>query len=95
MICWGIVSGCMYSVHSAASFYSLRFLLGAAEAGFFSRRNFLSPLLVSRQRPRRESSRLFMTAGPVSGVIGGPISGLSARLESPRRSRRPGNGCFF
>ena len=74
MICWGIVSGCMFSVHSATSFYSLRFLLGAAEAGFF-------PGVIFYLRSwfpataRAGVVALFMTAGPVSGVIGGPISG--------------------
>lgn len=74
MICWGIISGCMFSVHSAASFYSLRFLLGAAEAGFF-------PGVIFYLRSWFPASAragvvaLFMTAGPVSGVIGGPISG--------------------
>jgi MFS transporter, ACS family, tartrate transporter len=75
MICWGIISGCMFSVHSVASFYSLRFLLGAAEAGFF-------PGVIFYLRSwfpagaRAGVVALFMTAGPVSGVIGGPISGL-------------------
>ena len=75
MICWGMISGCMFSVHSVASFYSLRFLLGAAEAGFF-------PGVIFYLRSwfpagaRAEVVALFMTAGPVSGVIGGPISGL-------------------
>jgi MFS transporter, ACS family, tartrate transporter len=74
MICWGLVSGCMFSIHSAASFYSLRFLLGAAEAGFF-------PGVIFYLRSwfpagaRASVVALFMTAGPVSGVIGGPISG--------------------
>jgi len=75
MICWGIISGCMFSIHSVASFYSLRFLLGAAEAGFF-------PGVIFYLRSwfpagaRAGVVALFMTAGPVSGVIGGPISGL-------------------
>jgi len=75
MVCWGIISGCMFSVHSVASFYSLRFLLGAAEAGFFP------GVIFSLRSWFPASARagvvaLFMTAGPVSGVIGGPISGL-------------------
>jgi ACS family tartrate transporter-like MFS transporter len=75
MICWGIISGCMFAVHSVASFYSLRFLLGAAEAGFFPGvifylRSWFPP------SARAGVVALFMTAGPVSGVIGGPISGL-------------------
>src|SRR5215831_9852883 len=35
MITWGLVSASMMFVRSAAAFYALRFLLGAAEAGFF------------------------------------------------------------
>jgi ACS family tartrate transporter-like MFS transporter len=74
MISWGIISGCMFSVHSVASFYSLRFLLGAAEAGFF-------PGVIFYLRSWFPASAragvvaLFMTAGPISGVIGGPMSG--------------------
>ena len=74
MICWGIVSGCMFSIHSAASFYSLRFLLGAAEAGFFPGVIFYLRSWFPAHA-RAGVVALFMTAGPVSGVIGGPISG--------------------
>ena len=35
MISWGIVSAAMAFVQGPISFYSLRFLLGVAEAGFF------------------------------------------------------------
>src|SRR6201988_3015530 len=35
MITWGIVSAAMAWVNGTTSFYTLRFLLGAAEAGFF------------------------------------------------------------
>src|SRR6201994_2508771 len=35
MITWGIISAGMAFVQGATSFYVLRFLLGAAEAGFF------------------------------------------------------------
>jgi ACS family tartrate transporter-like MFS transporter len=75
MICWGIVSGCMFSVHSVGSFYSLRFLLGAAEAGFFPGVIFYLRSWFPA-RARAGVVALFMTAGPVSGVIGGPLSGL-------------------
>jgi MFS transporter, ACS family, tartrate transporter len=74
MICWGIVSGCMFSIHSATSFYSLRFLLGAAEAGFFPGVIFYLRSWFPASA-RAAVVALFMTAGPVSGVIGGPISG--------------------
>ncbi len=48
-----------------------------------SRRNFLPALLDPASSGRVVA--LFMTAGPVSGVIGGPISRLAPGLESPRR----------
>jgi ACS family tartrate transporter-like MFS transporter len=35
MITWGLISGAMAFVQGPNSFYALRFLLGAAEAGFF------------------------------------------------------------
>src|SRR6266487_253988 len=35
MITWGLISGAMAVVSGPISFVSLRFLLGAAEAGFF------------------------------------------------------------
>lgn len=82
MICWGIVSGCMFSVHSAASFYSLRFLLGAAEAGFFPGVIFYLRSWFPA-RARAGVVALFMTAGPVSGVIGGPISGFLLDWNHP------------
>ena len=34
MVTWGIVSGCFAFVNGPVSFFSLRFLLGLAEAGF-------------------------------------------------------------
>ena len=75
MIGWGIISGCMFAVHSVASFYSLRFLLGAAEAGFFPGVIFYLRSWFPASS-RAAVVALFMTAGPVSGVIGGPISGM-------------------
>ncbi|WP_235026166.1 MFS transporter, partial [Caballeronia arationis] len=35
MVTWGIISACMAFVKGPTSFYIVRFLLGAAEAGFF------------------------------------------------------------
>src|SRR5262249_35305700 len=35
MITWGVISAAMMLVRGPRSFYALRFLLGAAEAGFF------------------------------------------------------------
>jgi MFS transporter, ACS family, tartrate transporter len=74
MISWGLVSSAMMFVRSAAAFYTLRFLLGLAEAGFFPGLIFY----LTRWFPARERARTiaaFMTATLVAGVVGGPISG--------------------
>jgi ACS family tartrate transporter-like MFS transporter len=74
MISWGFVSSAMMFVRSAAGFYTLRFLLGLAEAGFFPGLIFY----LTRWFPARERARTiawFMTATLVAGVVGGPVSG--------------------
>ena len=78
MILWGGISASMMFVGSARSFYTMRFLLGAAEAGFFPGviyylRNWF-PAAV-----RARALALFIMAGP--GVIGGPISGALLGLH--------------
>jgi MFS family permease len=80
MITWGLVSAAMMFVRSAPAFYVLRFLLGAAEAGFFPGIIYC----LTRWFPRRERARAiagFMTAVVVAGVIGGPISGALLSLD--------------
>jgi len=75
MISWGVVAIAMMYTRGPRSFYVLRFLLGAAEAGFFPGIIFyLTHWFPSRERARAIS--LFMTAGQIAGVIGGPLSGL-------------------
>jgi ACS family tartrate transporter-like MFS transporter len=74
MITWGIVSSAMMFVRGAQGFYTLRFLLGLAEAGFFPGIIFY----LTRWFPVRERARTiaaFMTATLIAGVVGGPISG--------------------
>jgi len=74
MITWGIISACMMFVTSAHMFYLLRFLLGAAEAGFFP--GIILYLTYWYPAARRgRITTFFMTAVPMSGLIGGPISG--------------------
>ncbi|HMN70765.1 MAG TPA: MFS transporter [Rhodoblastus sp.] len=73
MITWGIVSAAMAFVQGATSFYILRFLLGAAEAGFFPGVIlYLSYWFPARQRATATS--LFMAAAPLSTVLGSPLS---------------------
>ncbi len=74
MLTWGLISGAMAFVQGPTSFYVLRFLLGAAEAGFFPG----IILYLSYWYPARHRAgvtALFMAAVPLSIAIGSPISG--------------------
>jgi ACS family tartrate transporter-like MFS transporter len=80
MITWGIVSTAMMFVNSAATFYVLRFLLGAAEAGFFPGIiYYLTHWFPARERARAVG--LFMTATALAGVIGAPLSSALLQLD--------------
>jgi ACS family tartrate transporter-like MFS transporter len=74
MIVWGVVSCLMIFIRGPISFYTMRFLLGAAEAGFFPGIIFY----MKRWFPagaRAFAVAWFMTANPLAGVVGSPISG--------------------
>ena len=74
MISWGLLSALCAMSSSAASFYTLRFLLGIAEAGFFPG----IILYLTYWFPRQHRARmvaLFMTAITMAGVLGSPLSG--------------------
>jgi MFS family permease len=74
MISWGLVSAATGLAVGPNSFYALRLLLGAAEAGFFPGVAFyLGTWFPAQYRTRMIA--WFMVAIPVSSVIGGPISG--------------------
>jgi ACS family tartrate transporter-like MFS transporter len=80
MMSWGAISVAMLFVRTTPVFYVLRFLLGAAEAGFFPGVvYYLSQWYPEAQRARAIAA--FMTAVPVSGVIGGPLSGALLTLN--------------
>jgi len=74
MILWGGLSSAMLLVQGSISFYVLRFLTGVAEAGFFPGMvYYFSAWFPSHKRG--QVMALFMSAIPVSGLIGGPLSG--------------------
>jgi ACS family tartrate transporter-like MFS transporter len=80
LITWGIVSAATAFVTGAASFVTMRFLLGIAEAGFFP--GIL--LYLTYWFPSTERARvvgLFMIAIPLSGLIGSPLSAELMRLD--------------
>ncbi len=80
MITWGAVSSAMMLVRGEASYYALRFLLGAAEAGFFPGIIlYLTYWFPPAERAR--ATAYFMTATALSGLIGGPVSGALLAMD--------------
>jgi D-galactonate transporter len=74
MIAWGAASAALMFVKSPTSFYALRFLTGICEAGFFPG----IVLYFTHWYPASRRGRimgLFMSAIPISGVLGSPLSG--------------------
>lgn len=80
MLTWGLVSVAMAFVRDAWTFYLLRFLLGAAEAGFFPGIIFyLTQWFPARERAHAVA--LFMTGTAIAGVIGGPVSSVLLQMD--------------
>ena len=80
MISWGVAAMAMTLVRGVASFFSVRFILGMAEAGFFPG----VILYLTFWFPAREQARavaLFMTATALAGIIAGPVSGALLELH--------------
>src|SRR5208283_5339573 len=80
MITWGIVAGFTGLIHTAHEFYWARFLLGVAEAGFF-------PGVIVylthwyRAADRAKAVAMFMSAIPLSQVVGAPISAALMQIH--------------
>ncbi|HEY1794745.1 MAG TPA: MFS transporter [Stellaceae bacterium] len=80
MISWGIVAAANAFVVGPQSFYIVRLLLGAAEAGFFPGVTFF----LAAWFPAQYRGRIlawFLVGIPVSSLIGGPISGLLLQMH--------------
>jgi MFS transporter, ACS family, tartrate transporter len=80
MFTWGLLSGAMAFVVGEYSFYTLRALLGVAEAGFFPGIIFYLTLWF----PAVYRARIigyFMAAIPLSTVIGAPMSGFLLGMD--------------
>ena len=80
MFTWGVLTVVMAFIHTEREFYTVRFLLGAAEAGFF-------PAVVVylthwfRAFDRAKAMAGFYAAMPLSYVIGSPLAGVLLRLS--------------
>ncbi|GJE58272.1 MFS transporter [Methylobacterium trifolii] len=80
MITWGMLSGAFAFIQGETSFYVLRFLLGAAEAGFFPGIIlYLTYWFPARYRAGVVS--LFMAAAPISVLLGSPLSSALLEME--------------
>ena len=80
MIVWGFVSMAFMFLKGTTMFYTMRFLLGAAEAGFFPG----VILYLTYWFPPRERARtvaMFVVGGVLAGVIGSPLSGALLHLD--------------
>jgi len=80
MVAWGVISCLMIFIRGPIGFYAMRFLLGAAEAGFF-------PGIILYMKhwfpagARARAVAWFMTANPIAGVVGSPLSGALMNLH--------------
>src|SRR5437588_1683037 len=75
MISWGVLTVFMAFIHTAHQFYLVRFLVGAAEAGFFPGVIvYLTHWFLYQDRAKAVA--FFYAANPLSYVIGSPIAGL-------------------
>ena len=83
MIAWGLISAATLFVTTATQFYVLRFLLGAAEAGFFPGIILYLTYWFPTARRARVTA-LFVTAVPVASVIGAPLSGYLLQVMDGR-----------
>src|SRR5438105_7351568 len=80
MITWGLMTVLMAFIHTSRQFYIVRFLVGAAEAGF------LPGIIVYltywfRYQDRGKAVAFFSAANPLSYVIGSPLAGLLLGLS--------------
>jgi MFS family permease len=80
MVTCGLVAGAMVFVRGTWSFYTVRFLLGAVEAGLFPG----VMLYLTYWFPKQYRARyvgMFAIGIPMASVIGSPISGLILNLD--------------
>ncbi|MDR8395294.1 MFS transporter [Paraburkholderia sp. USG1] len=80
MVTWGLVSAAMCLAHTPTAFYTLRFLLGVAEAGFFPGVIYY----LTRWFPQSARARavgVFYFGAPLAFIFGSPLSGSLLELH--------------
>src|ERR1051326_6675492 len=74
LVAWGGLTTLTAFVHTPSQLYGARFLLGAAEAGFFPGVIvYLSHWFVYEERAKAIAR--FMSAIPIAYILGGPVAG--------------------
>ncbi len=80
MFSWGVIAVATAFIRGPASFYAMRLLLGAAEAGFYPGVLFFFTLWFPAAY-RGRIIGLFLASIPITGIIGGPLSGWLLTLD--------------
>jgi ACS family tartrate transporter-like MFS transporter len=80
MLTWGAVASCLMFIRSPASFYTLRFLLGVAEAGFFPGMMLYLTYWFPESVRGRTVAR-FVLANTTAGIVGGPLGAQFMKLN--------------
>lgn len=92
MITWGLLSAVFAFVRTPTQFYVLRFLLGLAEAGFYPGVILYLTYWFPSHR-RAKIIAVFMSAIPVSGIFGNPLSAGSWNAFTAAPAFTAGSGC--
>ncbi len=80
MVTWGLLAMAMFFVHTPAQFYTMRFLLGMAEAGFFPGVIFYLMQWFPPELRARAISRFYISL-PLSSVFMGMLAGALLNLN--------------
>jgi ACS family tartrate transporter-like MFS transporter len=81
MVGWGFVAAAVAFVKTPVQFYSLRFLLGVTEAGFFpGMLVYLTHWFPSRDRARATAA--FLIATPFAQIVSPKISGAMLKMDA-------------
>ena len=86
MAAWGVLSAACSLVQDATSFYVLRFLLGAAEAGYAPAMIYYLTLWFPQTYRVRFTSAFYIGV-PLAFIIGGPLSGVILGLDGVAQLR--------
>lgn len=81
LVCWGFVTAATSLVHTPTQFCAVRFLLGAAEAGFFPGVIvYLTHWFPARDRAKAVAG--FLIGIPIASIVGSPLAGFILGMHS-------------